>query len=152
MKVCRLGGPKTAKRKIQIRQYLTERQATASHSDPFLPQDESDARDQLSPRIPRFRFTTQYVADETPEEIDETPEEIDEILSKKVNLDDADRFVASLRIRPKRTRTPQPVQKAHKFKNIETKLLATARKELGVLAEIQMADCIDPSEDDEQLI
>jgi hypothetical protein len=145
MTVSHLAGPKTAKRKIQIRQYLADHRSSSTHSDPFLPLTDSDSQIILTPRLRKFSFQSRYFPDEP-------PEEVDEILSKKVDLDAADRFVASLRINTKGVPAPKHVQKISKLKAVEAKLLATAGMELENLSQIQLADCIEPSEEDDEII
>jgi hypothetical protein len=87
-----LGGPKTAKRKIQIRRYITEHGMKHVQSDPFLPdQGESDSN-WPSPVPLKLTFK---IADRT-SHTEEKPS--DDILSRRVDLDEADRFIAALRL------------------------------------------------------
>ena len=91
-----IGGKNTAKRKIQVRQYVEEMsKSMRSHSDPFA-QDDADEPDVLKPGTLKFSFKTDYIAS-SDSDLEEN-EEKDDILAKKLDLDEADRFMAALRM------------------------------------------------------
>lgn len=95
-----IGGRNTAKRKIQVRKFVSEQfRAVRSFSNPFL-DDDNGAEDCLKPKESAITFGVgKYVPDDS-----EESESDDQILSKKVNLDEADRFMAALRLPRTRSR------------------------------------------------
>ena len=95
-----IGGRNTAKRKIQVRKFVAEQfHAVRSFSNPFL-DEENSAGDCLKPKESAITFGVgKYEPDDS-----EESESDDQILSKKVNLDEADRFMASLRLPRARSR------------------------------------------------
>jgi hypothetical protein len=147
MRSARLAGPKTAKRKIQIRQYVTEqRKLSQRHSDPFAPESENTASPNLNPRVVKLSFKTVYIP-----EAEEA--RVDEILSSKINLDEADKFIAALKIPVKRS---CPVkgnpEKHYKPKVFSLFDLSTFRAESERLEKLRRAEAEDPEEDDDDLI
>ena len=101
-----VGGRNTAKRKIQVRKFVEERfNAAREYSNPFMSEEEES--ECLRPRELKLSFKRDY----TPDDSEESDSE-DQILSKRVNLDEADRFIASLKMPKARTKglatTPAP--------------------------------------------
>ena len=87
-----VGGRNTAKRKIQVRKFVEERfNAVREYSNPFLSEEEDS--ECLRPRELKLSFKRDYVPDDSEESDSE-----DQILSRRVNLDEADRFIASLKM------------------------------------------------------
>jgi hypothetical protein len=130
-----LGGPKTAKRQIQIRRFMTEQQKIIqSHSDPFLPN--SDPEDTLNPPVAELSFKAAYVPEHE-------LQPGDGILSSKVNLDEADRFIAALRL-PKRMQSGQQLPKLRLFTYVD---LEKFRVESNKLDRMRFAEAEDPPED-----
>jgi hypothetical protein len=141
-----LAGPKTAKRKIQIREYVTnQRFAKQSQSNAFLPDCEEETEQCNSPERVKYTFRLNYQPD-----LDS--DDSDEILSSKVDLDEADRFIAALRIPGKRTSTPTNVEKKSKHVVLSTVDLSAFRKESERLEELRLAQSEDPPEEDDRLI
>jgi hypothetical protein len=139
-----LAGPKTAKRQIQIRQYVTEQNKLSQrHSDPFALESENAASPNLNPRVAKLSFKTTY----TPE----TEEaRVDEILSWKINLDEADRFIAALKIPSKRSSLAKgSPEKGYKPKVFSLFDLSTFRAESERLKKLRLAEAEDPEEDDD---
>ena len=90
-----LAGKNTAKRKIQIREYIEERsKAMRSHSDPFVC-DENAGSHVMNLGPMKFSFRTDYIPDNSS---DEDEGDTDGILTRRMNLDEADRFLAALRM------------------------------------------------------
>jgi hypothetical protein len=141
-----LAGPKTAKRKIQIRQYVTEqRKLLQRHSDPFVPEGENVASPNLNPRVVKLSFKTRYIPDS--EEV-----QVDEILSSKINLDEADKFIAALKIPTKRSPGKGTPERRYKPKVFSLFDLSTFRKESERLEKLRLAEAEDPEEDDNDII
>jgi hypothetical protein len=134
-----LGGPKTAKRTIQVRRFLTEQQKIRqSHSDPFLPN--RDVAETLNPPLSKLSFKAPYVP-----ESDSQP--VDGILSSKVNLDEADRFIAALRL-PKRQTSVTFIEPRQTIRVLTQVGLVTFRAESDKLDKMRIAESEDPPEDD----
>jgi hypothetical protein len=136
-----LGGKRTAKRRIQIRQYVSERAIQAQcQSDPFMPDDENLSSEYvLNCRPVKLSFQLSYV----PETEGNRP---DEILSSKINLDEADRFIAVLRIPShspsKRSQLVTP--------RVHTPVdLSSYRAECEKLEKLRLTEVEDPSETEE---
>jgi hypothetical protein len=138
-----LAGPNTAKRKIQLRQYVTEKsKRTQSHSDPFLPDDENDSSPNLNPRMAKLSFTTAYVP-----EPDLCP--TDEILSSRINLDEADRFIATLKMPSRRRPTRQTRDEPYKpqfFAHLDLSAFGAVSERVE---RQRFAGAEDPDEDDD---
>lgn len=110
----KLGGPKTAKRRIQIRKFIEEeRRKYKRYSSPFVG-DSSDSDMVLSLTPPQSSFHACNIMSDS-----ENEEDKDEILIKGINLDEADKFIASLKL-PCRRNVKKNVEKIaeHKKKKI----------------------------------
>jgi hypothetical protein len=138
-----LSGPKTAKRKIQLRQYVTEEsKRTQGHSDPFLPEDENDSPSNLNPQMKKLSFRTEHIPDL---ELQST----DEILSSGINLNEADRFIASLKMPSRRRRTNQARNEPYKprvFMQLDLSPFRTASEQYE---HWQVAEADDPPDEDD---
>jgi hypothetical protein len=137
-----LGGRRTAKPKIQIRQYLTQQSKKMQHHcDPFLPEDDdARSRNLLHPKIARFTFRTSCVPDN-----ESAP--FDDILTSKINPDEVNRFIAALRMPAGR-----PVAKLFKLRVFTSAGLATFRAESEKLDQMKFADAQDPPEEDDRAL
>lgn len=93
----RIGGVRTAKRKILLRKYLTEQMCQPRcYQSPFVEDDEEDSKYPiLNVTQPKKKYKELDIEEE---EEEEENEDDDEILRKKINLDEADRFIASLKL------------------------------------------------------
>jgi hypothetical protein len=140
-----LGGRHTGKRRIQIRQFITERGLQSKRqSTPFAAEDENvPTSNLLNVRPMKLSFKTQFV-------IEAEPDPVDEILSSKINLDEADRFIAVLRMPTRRTpvRAHGPVKPAA----LAPVDLSSFREESERIERMRMAEVQDPSETDDDLI
>lgn len=135
-----LGGKDTAKRKIQIRKYLTAKIAESCvWSDPF--QEEPDDSPILKPRNVKFSFKTDYIPDES----DSTEDEI----LKQVDLDEADRFLAALKIPKNPSRTNYSPKVVRNYAKSATADLDEFRAQTERLEKARMKESIGDSEDDE---
>ena len=140
-----IGGRNTAKRKIQIRKYIAEQfHAMRTYSDPFL-HDESEGEDTLKPRELKFSFKGHYKTEST-----DTSDDEDEILSSKVNLDEADRFIAALKL-PKRKKQQQEAkqEKPAPFVPLD---LTVFKEETEKLEKIRMRESQGESDESEEQI
>lgn len=142
MKSETLGGKNTAKRKIQIRKYIEERsKAMRQHSDPFV-QDENDGSQVLKVGTMKFSFKTDYIASDDSEFEDEPQD--DGILTKKLDLNEADRFMASLRM---------PKMKKHKQQRLPPPVVTVDLDALRVQSEMVekmiMAEAVEHEEEEE---
>jgi hypothetical protein len=94
----------------------------------------------LNVRPVKLSFKTEYVPDvET-----STP---DDILSRGINLDEADRFIASLRIPSRKTRTAQNAEWEPTYATAVD--FSTFHAEAERLERLRFAGIQDPSEDDD---
>jgi hypothetical protein len=142
-----MSGRTTAKRKIQIRKYVTQQSKNMQHHcDPFLPEDEDAfSCNLLSPNSGQFSFGRAYVPDN-----ESVP--FDDILTSKINLDEADRFIAALRLPARKPAVKLPADKLVKLRVITSVDLATFRAESEKLQEMKLADSQDPPEEDDETI
>jgi len=141
-----LGGPKSAKRKIQIRQYVTEQSKKMhSFSDPFMPEDEDAVSENLlNPPKGKFTFRTTYAPDS---ECDH----MDDILSSKIDLDEADKFIASLKIPSKLQAPKAPTKKVIQPRVFTHVDVSAFRAESEKLERLRLADSQDTEDDDSDL-
>lgn len=96
-----LAGKKTAKRRIQIREFITKQTNSKKvPSTPFI-ENEDENFEAMCPKPLNFTFKTDYIRDAESDDSDER----DDILTARVNLDDADRFISALKIPRKRVAT-----------------------------------------------
>ena len=144
MKKDTLGGKNTAKRKIQIRRYIEERsKAMRQHSDPFV-QDENDGSQVLKVGSMKFSFKTDYIASDD-SEFDDEPHD-DGILTKKLDLNEADRFMASLRM-PKAKKHSQ--QRLPPPAPVVTVDLDALRAQSEMVEKMIMAEAVEHEEEEE---
>ena len=142
-----LGGPRTAKRKIQIRQYITEQnKAMQSYADPFV-HDENDGSQAWQVKPMSFSFKTDYIPDYGSKE---EPVISDGILSRKVDLDEADRFLAGLRL-PRGKKQKKVVQEQKKSSPVITPMdLADFKTQNEKLEKVLRAETIGESPEEEE--
>jgi hypothetical protein len=140
-----LARPNTVKRKIQIREYVATQRRTAAYSDPFAPQEELDPRSTLKARPVSFRFKKKGYQPE------DDPDYPDEILTKKVDLDEADRFIAALKLPTKSLVKDHPAKplKPRLFTSSDLSLL---HRESEKLEQARLALSEDPVIEDDWLI
>jgi hypothetical protein len=140
-----LGGRHTAKRRIQIRQYLAERTLESrEYSNPFVPDDDNPPGGLvLNVRPVKLSFRTAYVPDE------ET-EPADDILSPTIDLDEADRFISVLRI-PNHSCSPGPgtLVKPRVLTAVDLATFQAASERLDRLQRKEAEDTDDSEEDEE---
>lgn len=150
-----LGGPNTAKRRIQIRQYIQDKQSkNKCLSDPFDNTAKEERDTELNPKLKNLRLNKKYQIDTESES-----ESSDEILSGRINLDEADRFIASLKlpnkkkqkkiIKKDRTSTSDGVKIPKLIMSID---MDAFKKESEKLQKMIEADSKDISEEDDQII
>ena len=141
-----LGGKNTAKRKIQIRRYIEERsKAMRQHSDPFV-QDENDGSQVLKVGSMKFSFKTDYIASDDSEFDDEQHDY--GILTKKLDLNEADRFMASLRM-PKAKAKKHSQQRLPPPAPVVTVDLDALRAQSEMVEKMIMAEAVEHEEEEE---
>lgn len=94
-----IGGENTAKRKILIREYMNEKRTLKySKSNPFEEDDVSEDENENG-KTKDQKPKKAYIPEELPYDKNEN---VDEILTKNINLDEADKFIASLKLPKKK--------------------------------------------------
>ena len=147
-----IAGPNSAKRKIQIRQYIQDKQNKKKcFSDPFdNTVEEGDSIKDLNPRLRKFNFTRKYKVEK---ENNDSSDDSDEILSGKINLDEADKFIASLKLPKKRKRKSTTNDKQFSsMKFISSTDFQTFKEESDKLMKLRIADSQDQSDEDDNII
>ena len=150
-----IGGKNTAKRKINIRNYLKQQvNLRSSPSSPFLngDSDEDISSSSNDTTIELYNSNTKKKYSSNIDFEKYLPKEnLDEILSPNVNLDQADRFIASLKLPKKRIQNLKSLPK-------KTKILFSAEdffqiKEKGdYIDQLMLLESQDHDEVDDSLI
>lgn len=150
----KIGGPNTAKRRIQIRRYIQEKQTkNKCYSDPFDNTAKEEKNVDLNPKLKKISIKKKYQLDSEQES-----ESSDEILTGKINLDDADRFIASLKLPKKKSQNKIIKKEQTKCEQVRApKLimpvdLEAFKKESEKLQKMIEADSQDKDEEDDNII
>lgn len=144
-----LAGKNTAKRRIQLRNFITDMSnAGKKYSDPFA-QDENDSSQVLRVKNVKYSFKTDYI----PESSSSDEEDRDGILriKKKNCLDEADRVIAALKL-PKVQKAEKPPQPQRVKVTSAHDLVAEFREQSQKLEKMRMVQAIGESEEDDLLI
>ena len=102
-----IGGKNTAKRKTQIREFIAcMYKKEQKLSDPFEDSSDSEEIDEsewkMKPLKINYKKNYKLFQNEDEEEDDFSESQPDEILVRAHNLDEADKFIASLKFNPKK--------------------------------------------------
>ncbi|KAK8885276.1 hypothetical protein M9Y10_040722 [Tritrichomonas musculus] len=147
MKKSKIGGKKSAKRKIQIRKFI-ESAIKLSYSDPFI-EDDSEVEQCAQFFEPtKMSIRLRYV-ESNPEPFDDV--DPDGILVKP-NLEEADKFISSLKLQKNvsPTQNNKPVYKY--VEKISKQELDAFRNQCEFLSRLKMEELKEDSDPEEYLI
>jgi hypothetical protein len=140
-----IGGRHTAKRRIQIRQFVAKCGVQSKRqSDPFVPDNEDlSPAEVLNVRPVKLSFKAGYAEDS---DVDVS----DEILSAKINLDEADRFIAVLRV-PSVSHVFHPTVKPRLLTPVDLEMFRKQSEKLERLRWEQAEDSSEHEEDTSEM-
>lgn len=134
----KLGKKNTAKRKIQMREYFTKQMQTKRFfSDPLkVPTKAEDS--EIDEEISVFdEPLTKKITLNVQQNNHEDEENSDEIFSGNINLDDADRFVASLGLRKKKKIVPKKPVVVPRITTKDAQIFKKEAENLARLREVE---------------